>query len=240
MKKLSIFLSVIVALAATSCEFKSKEVPINGTNLVTYTIENSDKVGVKEPGETGEILLSAVYSSVAAYGNYLWVKTEEGADDFSIVSLNNGKEIVASAKILEEGSNYRIIHNGKRKCYISAETDKIGPPYDELFVAQVHGKNYIFCLNTGGWGITSDDRFINIFPNSYDKIFIVSSEEGNKVYFLGHKIKSYNDKVWSIGKKMDGKYLDQEAGTDAEIESLIANLQPKWTKENGAFAVYEK
>lgn len=233
MKKILVLLAV--AFLATSCGFKSKETPIKGTDLVTFTVEKSDKLGVKEPGETGNIIRYAEFYSIEAYVDYLWVKKEKDAD-FDILS-KTGKELYSSVTVFEEGNNYRIIKWKNRKCYVSGETGKISVPYKELYVVQVNNENYIF-NEVENWGVTIDGRTSNILSNEYDKIIILSSEQGKKLQFIGHQKRSYNDKTWIVAVKQDEYRYSSSSHTDKQINELTKGASIKWSQ--GPLAVYEK
>ncbi|MDR1055826.1 MAG: hypothetical protein LBL90_08410 [Prevotellaceae bacterium] len=247
MKIRILFFVVAVMVSLVACS--GKEVPIKGTNLVTYTKNN--KIGVKEPGEKGKIILYAEYVSVEAYGGWLWVKTEENAD-FNMFH-ENGKEAFAAVKILETGNNYRIIRETalKGKRYIPEKKTGLtnNAPYEEMFVAQIHGNNYIFVRNMGYWGVTCDDRYDNVLSNKYDKIWILSTELGKKVFFFGRteqsmydreKEQGYKVKVWHCAEKNGETYSPYNGCSEERVNELINGSTLKMEKLDRTLIIYEK
>jgi hypothetical protein len=260
MKKVRLFtlglLIVLPAAVSTGCG-GSKEKPIPGTSLVTYTVEHSDKLGIKEPGEGGKVILYAECVAVEYYGKCLWIKTERDAD-FDLIPLNNNpdrkKVILSSVKVLENGSNYRIIEDDSdyNKGYIS-EAGKIIPYKRELFVVPFPGNNYIFASTTEGrQQLLSDDTNYGVMDNKYQKIFILSSRQGKEITIIGEIIDEYKraydhiedrwymKDIWHVRVKTGDGYSDTKAYTSDEVNALSQGATIKWSEKNGALAVYEK
>lgn len=257
MKNVTI-LTLLVMLFSVASVFsqnrgKPKETPIKGTDLVTYTYKGSKKMGVKKPGERGETILYDEYVSVEAYNNWLWVKTEENAD--IKIFRKDGKEVFSGVKILENGSNYRIISDSsapKGKRYISQKAGPAGnntTPYEEMFVAEVYESNYVFTRNMGRWGLTSNDRYSSILSNQYDKIGILYVEQGKKVFFFGRTEEnrfnidtgqSWKVKVWHCAEKNGETYTPYKSRSEEYLNELIKGSTLKMDKLDGTLTVYEK
>ncbi|MDR1887111.1 MAG: hypothetical protein LBQ70_04270 [Prevotellaceae bacterium] len=238
MKRIRLFI-ILVALLATSCGFKSRETPIAGTDYVTFTVEGSDKIGVKYPGKDGGIVAPARYYRIDAYAGLLWATEDEDELSERYYRIWNPKAIsiedmFSSARVIA-GDNYRIAEKDNGNMfYISETSGGFTVGCTELFIAPFHGSNYVFGKDTwGSWRILEGDRrFPDEFLPNYNKIWLVSYEQGKDFIILKRRGSSWE------GYSTLKKPLNYPR-TDDEVQAFLPD-PPVWSEAEGDVAIYEK
>jgi hypothetical protein len=223
----------LVALLATSCGFKSKERPLAGTDYVTFTVEGSDKIGVKYPGKDGGIVEPAMYYHIDAFAGLLWATEDANKKEERLYRIWNDvseEEWFSSAHVRAE-DNYRIVEDHGYMYYISETSMGFIGGYLELFVARFRGSNYIFGRETWGWHVMDDVRK---FPKRIvgDQVWLFSYDRGKDFIILMRE----SPKSWEGYSTREKVFYGL---TDAEAQALVTGA-PAWSEAEGDVAIYEK
>jgi hypothetical protein len=233
MKRITLLI-ILVALFATSCGFKSKERPLAGTDYVTFTVEGSDKIGVKYPGKDGDTVTPAMYYHIDAFAGYLWATKDANKKEerlYRIWDATWGEDWFYFAHVRSK-DNYRIVEENGYMYYISETSYGFIGGYLDLFVARFRGSNYIFGRNTWGWYVMDDNRS---FPRRIvgDQVWLFSYNQGKDfIILMRESSKSWDGYSTGSNPKWYGL-------TDAEVQAFATGA-PVWSEAEGDVAIYEK
>jgi hypothetical protein len=210
----------------------SSEEPLAGTSLVTY--KKNGKIGVKEAGKEGQIIIYPKYLDAEVIIGFLFMKTDSKVYDVYGIK---GKEICKNIEIVEKGETYAIIrYVGKTRKRLVVD-DGIFSEVDDIFAFKNNDHQFIFLKLSGRWWQW------NVLDAEYDKIIVVHAGKDKPIYYLGHMVQFYNMKEWEIltpdvNRYGRGKIV--KSITKEEFTNIQQNLsKPSIENVDGTISLYE-
>jgi len=142
--------AVIATCFLVSCGYKSVETPINDY-LVTYTVKDSELVGIKQPGKKGALITPADFVKVQEIDSYgrLLCQLPGLPETYRLIN-SRGEEIIEGILTnYEHYERYRTFCSDQGMHFLRAG-HLVGPKDDFYFS---YKNNMLFSEKAGKWGV---------------------------------------------------------------------------------------
>lgn len=219
MKKL--ILAVLVTMFVTSCAFKSVEKPIDGTkSFVTYSLEGTSNVGIKEVGEQGKILTGGLYRHIVYRYDYFMAQIPGQEVKWKLLD-KSGEPVSDNLydNIWHTPDHFTMVDSLGKYFVLNGTSVVLGPNDDYLYAGLC-----IFVQKDGKWG------FGKMLAPEWEKIILLREEKSQDVRLV---VKTPAKNEWKI---FDENGIFIKKTTAAAVKKMEAENKKfsgkKWGNEN--------